>query len=132
MPWKTSLNSGSQPGRALFARAPQAAVAGAFAYVDFNGEVVARCEHGSETVVSTTIYLDALRRRRQDPSWNFLSQLRTETFRAICDDAIYPANLFATRGPRSRHERESVTAIDEFNRKGVFAAPSPETTVTAR
>ena len=95
--------------------------------VDFNGEVVARCEHGGETIVSTTIYLDALRRRRQDPSWNFLSQLRTETFRSIYDDSIYPANLFATKGPRSRQERESVKAIDEFNRKGVFAAPSAQT-----
>lgn len=89
--------------------------------VDFNGEVVARCEHGGETIVSTTIYLDALRRRRQDPSWNFLTQLRTEAFRSIYDEPIYPANLFDAKGPQSRQERESIPAINEFNRKGIFS-----------
>jgi predicted amidohydrolase len=92
--------------------------------VDFNGEVVAHCEHGGETIVSTTIYLDALRRRRQDPSWNFLSQLRTEAFRSIYDDPIYPANMFSRTAPRSRLERESTKAIEDFNRKRVFMAAS--------
>ena len=91
--------------------------------VDFNGEPVAVCNHGGETVLSTTVYLDALRRRRMDPSWNFLTQLRTETFRAIYDESIYPPNMFADAGPTSRSQRDSVMAIEHFKSTGRFAPP---------
>jgi predicted amidohydrolase len=63
--------------------------------VDFKGNVIGRHETTDDSFVCAMIDIEGLRRYRQENLGigNFLKDLRTEQFRIIYDEPIYPKNL---------------------------------------
>jgi predicted amidohydrolase len=91
--------------------------------VDYNGVVQALADYPGEGMVTATINLEELRRRRLDPSRNFPTQLPTDTYRLIYEKEIYPPNLFLDRVPTTRKERESVNVIKKWVDEGIYVLP---------
>ena len=98
-----------QPGRSMI--------------VKYDGTVSAYANYPGETVISAVINLDELRRRRTSMSRNFLAQIRTEVYRKIYENPIYPINQFLEQGPSSRAERNPKDVLKEFFEKGIFVKP---------
>ena len=94
--------------------------------VDFNGAIVARAPYPGETIVSAVIHLEDLRRRRQDPQRNFLTQIRPELFRELYQRNIYPPNKFL-RDPllerKDLAKRGSKEVIEVFSTEGIYVKP---------
>jgi len=61
---------------------------------DFNGVIVGRAPYPGETIVSAVVHLEDLRRRRQDPHFNVLRQIRSEVFQELYQEPIYPKNKY--------------------------------------
>ena len=94
--------------------------------VDYNGMIVARAPYPGETVVCAEIHLEDLRRRRLDPRRNFLTQIRTEVFRDLYKEPIYPKNLFLKNPMKDRNgvlRKDCKPIIEAFIQKGVFVKP---------
>ena len=81
---------------------PQHFTPGDSMIVDYNGVIIGRAPYPGETMVSAEINLDALRRRRQDPRRNFLTQLRTELFSELYQQPVYPPNRYKNEPIRDR------------------------------
>jgi hypothetical protein len=85
--------------------------------------VVGRAPYPGETFFSSVINVELLRARRADASRNFPSQLKTEVFREIYKDAVYPKNLLLDKPILSLKEtgrRASTSVINEFYEKGIY------------
>jgi predicted amidohydrolase len=94
--------------------------------VDFNGVIVARAPYPGETIVSAVIHLEDLRRRRQDPRRNFLTQIRSEVFEDLYQEPIYPKNRFLKEPLLDRKDlgkRGSGEVIRVFSKKGIYVEP---------
>ncbi len=94
--------------------------------IDFNGAIVARAPYPGETIVSAVIHLEDLRRRRQDPQRNFLTQIRSELFRELYQRGIYPPNKFSKDPLLERKDlvkRGSKEVIEVFSREGIYVKP---------
>ncbi len=81
--------------------------------VDYNGVIIAEASSANETIISATIDIDRLRKKRSMPPWNFLAEIRTELFRSMYDSTIYPPNLWLKYSPKSYSE------IDEAHSSGL-------------
>jgi len=99
--------------------------------VDFEGRLLARTPYPGEACTSAPIYLDILRRRRADPGRNFLTQLRTEVYREIYKEPIYPKNLFAQEETRAnsywegyKRDTSHLKIIDRFIEHGIYKKPA--------
>ena len=109
---------------------PRGITGGDSMIVDFNGNIVARAPHPSETIVVGTININTLRRRRLDPGRNFIAQLRNEVFREIYTDTIYPPNLYLKPENRVQYipdlYKRNVTylgIIDKLVQKRIYLKP---------
>ncbi len=98
--------------------------------IDPEGVIIASCPYPGESMTSAVIRLDHLRRRRMDPSRNFIALLRTEVYREIYKEAIYPKNLYAKRKGQARsfaeiHKRDTryLKVIDRLIAEGVYVKP---------
>jgi len=91
--------------------------------VDYSGVVKAIADYPGEGLVTATINLEELRRRRLDPSRNFLTQLPADVFGLIYEKEVYPANMFLEKVPMTREERESASVIKKFIDEGIFNLP---------
>jgi predicted amidohydrolase len=98
--------------------------------VDFEGRLLARTPYPGEAATSAPIYLDILRRRRADPGRNFLTQLRTEVYKEIYKEPIYPKNLYLNPEGRANSYWESykrdvahLGIIERFFQKGIYKKP---------
>lgn len=91
---------------------------------NYNGMVLAKSAHPGESIISAVINLEELRRRRCDASRNYPSMLRNEVYRKIYEKDVYKANQFTGRNPRTRAERDSVSAINNFFDEGVYTLPN--------
>ena len=94
--------------------------------VDFNGTIIARAPYPGETIVSAVIHLEDLRRRRQDPQRNFLTQIRPELFRELYQRNIYPPNKFLKKPLLERKDlinRRAKEVIEFFSREGIYIKP---------
>ncbi|MET8681842.1 nitrilase-related carbon-nitrogen hydrolase [Streptomyces sp. NPDC004647] len=94
--------------------------------VNHLGHPIGRVNHGGiATFVTATIDLAALRRQRTTSAWtNWTKDLRTELYRPIYDQPIYPANLYADRAPfHHAPYREKVTEpqIALMRDRGIWA-----------
>ncbi|MEU6663826.1 nitrilase-related carbon-nitrogen hydrolase [Streptomyces sp. NPDC046821] len=79
---------------------------------DHTGRTIGHLDHGGvPTFVTATIDLPALRRQRTTAAWtNWPKDLRTELYRTLYDQPIYPANLYTDRPPYDHAEyRKHVT-----------------------
>jgi hypothetical protein len=83
------------------------------AYADFPGEAI----------ISATINLEELRRRRLDPSRNFLALLRNEVYRKIYEESVYPPDQFSDKNPQSRVARDPMDIIRRFVSEGKYVLP---------
>ena len=91
---------------------------------DYNGAVVAYADFPGEAIISATINLEELRRRRLDPSRNFLALLRNEVYRKIYEESIYPPDQFSDKNPQTRVARDPVDIIRGFVRDGRYVLPA--------
>ena len=95
--------------------------------VDFNGVIVARAPYPGETIVSAVIHLEDLRRRRQDPRRNFLTQIRSEVFEELYQERIYPKNRFLEKPLLERRDlgkRGPEEVIEGFSKKRIYTKPN--------
>jgi predicted amidohydrolase len=110
-------------GRLEEALRPECIQPGKSMIVKYDGSVIAYADFPGETIVSAVINLEELRRRRTSMSRNFLPTLRTEVYRKIYENSIYPANQFMGRGPNSRAQRDPKEVLKDFFKKGIFVKP---------
>ncbi len=100
--------------------------------VDYKGMVIGRHQTTDDSFVGATIDVEALRQYRQNNLGigNFLKDLRTEQFRMIYDEPVYPKN---TRGSGKMlsaaelysKENEILTSnIKKLQKKGIYTPPS--------
>ena len=105
---------------------PQSFTPGDSMIVDYNGVIVGRAPYPGETIVTAEINLQGLRGRRQDPRRNFLTQIRSELFRDLYTDPIYPKNLFGNDALATRTDvarRSPAPVMDAFLQRGIFVKP---------
>jgi len=94
--------------------------------VDYRGVIQAKAPHHGESIVTAPIYLKELRKRRMDYSWNNLLVLRSEVWREMYKDPIYPKNKFLKDPPQSikdLHRRAPIEVLEKFLKKGTFTKP---------
>jgi len=74
--------------------------------VDFKGAIVGRQDYGAgSTDVAGPIDSHALRQHRASAQWdNWLKDVRTELYRIVYDQPIYPRNLYLDRPPYNHAE----------------------------
>ena len=91
--------------------------------VKYDGSVIGYADHPGETVVSSVINLEELRKRRTSMSRNFLAAIRTEVFQKIYEHPIYPKNGFLEQGPSSRAQRDPKSVLKRYFEQGIFVKP---------
>jgi predicted amidohydrolase len=79
--------------------------------VDYNGVILAEAGSSNETIISATIDIDRLRKRRSKAPWNFLAEIRTEVFQSMYDCPIFPSNLWLKKDPKSFSEIDRAHAL---------------------
>lgn len=94
--------------------------------VNYRGQIVGRQSYGGvSTFVSGPVDIAALRHHRNNSRWtNWMKDLKTEMFRIIYEQAIYPANLYMERAPMKHAEyAEEVTRrqIALMQERGIFS-----------
>ena len=92
--------------------------------VDFHGALLQLAPYPGETVTAGQINIEALRRRRIDPRQNWLTQLRTEVYKEMYKNPIYPINLYKDKLPTDQAERSQVQPIKRFLEEGIFIPPA--------
>lgn len=97
--------------------------------VDSEGVVLASCPYPGEAMTSAVIRLDHLRRRRMDTGFNVLTELRTEVYREMYSEAIYPPNVLPepVRDASQMFEKRdpySLGVMKELVRRGVLTLPT--------
>lgn len=93
--------------------------------VNHRGQIVGKQTYGGvSTFVSGPIDIAALRHHRNSSRWtNWMKDLKTEMFRIIYEEQIYPPNLYLDRAPMKHAEyAERVTRrqIELMQRRDVF------------
>lgn len=94
--------------------------------VDFNGIVIGRAPYPGETFFYAVVNTELLRERRADASRNYPSQLKSEIFREMYKDPIYPKNLLLEKPIQNLKEagrRASIPVIKKFYEKGIYVKP---------
>ena len=105
---------------------PKCSVPGKSMIVNYNGVVLAYADYPGEAIITGVINLEELRRRRTDPSRNFISLLRNEIYRKIYEKSIYPPNQFLDQSPKTRLARDSKEVIKKLFDEGIFEKPKPK------
>jgi predicted amidohydrolase len=74
--------------------------------IDYKGRIVGRQDYGAgSTYVAGPIDIEALRHHRASAQWdNWLKDVRTELYRMIYEQPIYPKNLYLERMPYTHAE----------------------------
>jgi hypothetical protein len=97
--------------------------------VDPEGVVIARAPYPGEAMTSAVIRLDHLRRRRMDTGFNVLSELRTEIYREMFEEAIYPPGILALDPIRDaseiyeKRDPYSLGVMKKLVERGVLTLP---------
>jgi predicted amidohydrolase len=106
---------------------PKAFCPGRSLIVDYYGNIMRQADYPAEGVIGATIDIEALRKRRGLIWHNLWADLRTEGFREIYQDPLYPPNLFPPdKPPRTLSDKmegalESLRILYE---RGTFTPPS--------
>ncbi len=111
------------PGDYIIEKSPRFAAPGQSMIVDYHGALLQHVTYPGETVTSTAINIDLLRKRRMDPKHNWVPQLRTEVYREIYKKAIYPINLYEKKLPKNDRERVEEIPIQKLVDDGIFISP---------
>jgi predicted amidohydrolase len=94
--------------------------------LDFDGGIRALADYSGETVTGAVIDIESLRRRRADPKFNWLTQLRTEVYVEMYKKPIYPKNLFLEKpaAELSFPERCAAQPVKKWLEERIFIPPS--------
>ena len=92
-------------GRVEYKYYPENFCPGRSQIIDYHGRVIAEAPYPGESVVGAMIDIEALRRRRTMVTYNYWPDLRTEVFREIYENPIYPPNLFLEHPPESLSQK---------------------------
>jgi hypothetical protein len=94
--------------------------------VDYRGQVMAYARHTGETGIFAPIDIEALRNYRVRVSvGNWLPQIKSEIFRKIYEEPVYPKNSrLETPKQREEYTKEYMRVVETLIQRGVFTAPS--------
>ncbi|MYS85114.1 nitrilase-related carbon-nitrogen hydrolase [Embleya scabrispora] len=90
---------GSNWGQVNHAFYPKAFCPGGSMIIDYTGMVLREAPYPSEQIIAATIDIESLREHRTIANHNTWIDVRTEPFREIYADPIYPANRFPDGQP---------------------------------
>ena len=99
--------------------------------IDHRGSIVGRQEYGGvSTYVAGVIDIEALRFHRDSAQWNnWLKDIRTELYRLLYREPIYPKNLYLKRAPM-KHDEYRREVIDKqialMHSRGIWKKSSYE------
>jgi len=94
--------------------------------VDYRGNIISRHRSSGTSYVSGIINLEALREFRAKALFgNFLKDLRTEVYKVIYKNPIYPKNLWLKDFPKKNPERDMILrqTIAKLLATGVYTPP---------
>ena len=97
--------------------------------IDYLGRIVGRQDYGAgSTYVSGPVDIEALRHHRSSAQWdNWLKDIRTELYRMLYEQPIYPKNLYLDRPPYNHAEyRQEVNRrqVALLHERGVWVPPN--------
>lgn len=118
---------GSNWGKVNYPYYPKAFCPGNSIIIDYTGMVMREAPYPEEQVIAATIDIEGLREHRSRINHNCWVDVRTEGFRQIYEQPIYPANRFPSgKPPRSLADKMEVCrdAIDHLYETGQFMPPA--------
>ncbi len=117
---------GSNWGTVDYQYYPKAFCPGGSFAIDYTGMVMRHAPYPEEQVLAATIDIEALREHRTRINHNTWVDLRTEAFRKIYEQPIYPANLFPSGNPPRNLAHKmtgAYTSMDALYARGQFVMP---------
>ncbi|MCY3876287.1 MAG: hypothetical protein OXF88_18615 [Rhodobacteraceae bacterium] len=117
---------GSNWGTVDYRFYPKAFCAGNSFAIDYTGMVMRHASYPEEQVLAAVIDIEALREHRTRINHNMWVDVRTEAFRQIYEDPIYPPNLFPTGNPPRNLAHKmtgAYTSMDLMYERGQFVMP---------
>ncbi len=117
---------GSNWGTVDYRFYPKAFCAGNSFAIDYTGMVMRHASYPEEQVLAAVIDVEALREHRTRINHNMWVDVRTEAFRQIYEDPIYPPNLFPTGNPPRNLAHKmtgAYTSMDLMYERGQFVMP---------
>jgi len=118
---------GSNWGKVNYDYYPKAFCPGYSLIVDYTGMILREAPYPEEQVIAAQIDIEGLREHRARIGHNCWVDVRTEGFRQIYDQPIYPPNQFPSgKPPRTLSDKMEVakTAIDDLYARGQFMPPA--------
>ena len=117
---------GSNWGTVDYRFYPKAFCAGNSFAIDYTGMVMRHAPYPEAQVLATTIDIEALREYRTRINHNMWVDVRTEAFRQIYEEPIYPPNLFPSGNPPRNLAHKmtgAYTSMDRLYERGQFVMP---------
>ncbi len=117
---------GSNWGTVDYRFYPKAFCAGNSFAIDFTGMVMRHASYPEEQVLAAVIDIEALREHRTRINHNMWVDVRTEAFRQIYENPIYPPNLFPSGNPPRNLAHKmtgAYTSMDLMYERGQFVMP---------
>lgn len=117
-------------GSVNYAYYPKTFCPGHSMIIDYIGMMLREAQYPGEQIIASTIDIEALRTHRSIANHNTWIDVRTEAFREIYADPIYPANQFPSgRPPRNLADKVSQArqALEVLYGRGQFTPPYPFT-----
>lgn len=108
-------------GKTVGSDQPEFRCPGKSMIVDFNGAVLAMADYPGDTITGAVINLETLRRRRMDPTRNYLAEVRSEVYKEIYKKPIYPPNTALKKGFSNVNERNAL--INNLVNMGIYTRP---------
>lgn len=118
---------GSNWGKVNYDYYPKAFCPGYSLIIDYTGMILREAPYPEEQVIAAQIDIEGLREHRARIGHNCWVDVRTEGFRQIYDQPIYPPNQFPSgKPPRTLSDKMEVakTAIDDLYARGQFMPPA--------
>jgi len=118
---------GSNWGTVNYDYYPKAFCPGHSFAIDYTGLVLREAPYPAEQVLAVPVDIEALRQYRTRTGHNCWVDVRTEGFREMYTNPIYPPNRFpAGKPPRTLSEKVSICkeVFDELYRRGTFTPPA--------
>ncbi len=113
-------------GKVNYGYYPKAFCPGHSMMIDYTGMVMREAPYPEEQIIAATVDIEALRRHRTVTNHNTWIDVRTEAFREMYAEPIYPPNLFpAGSPPQNLAEKVHGTrrAFEVLYERGQFTPP---------
>lgn len=95
--------------------------------VDYRGEIMSHQNNNANTFVAAILDIESLRNfRTMNLNSNWLKDLRTELFKKMYDDPIFPKNLWLEYNPVRHEEADEIyrQSIKDLIYRGVYTPPA--------